>query len=232
MHSHPAEQRAQRNKDRRAARGVRYPLRWPEEWARAWVRCQPFPRANTVFGLATSRILALVAQSNQPAACRQAQRAVLRHVANSEIEILLVEDNPADLDLTLHVLRHNRLANRIQVARDGEEALDYVFARGAYRDQALERPLRLVLLDLKLPKVDGLEVPRAIKSDSRMRVMPVVILTSSLEEKDLVESYHFGVNSYIQKPVDFEQFRKIVTELSLCWLVVNRTPPASAFLAK
>ncbi len=149
-------------------------------------------------------------------------------MANNEIEILLVEDNPADLELTLHALRQNRLANLIQVVRDGEEALDYLFARGAYRDRALEHRLKLVLLDLKLPKVDGLEVLRAIKSDSRMRAIPVVILTASTEEKDLVESYHLGVNSYIQKPVDFEQFREIVNKLSLYWLLVNQPPPAIA----
>ncbi len=148
-------------------------------------------------------------------------------MATDEIEILLVEDNPVDVELTLHAFRRNHLANPIQVVRDGEEALDYLFARGAYRDRALERPLKLVLLDLKLPKVDGLEVLRAIKSDSRLEVTPVVVLTSSLEEKDLVESYHLGVNSYIQKPVDFEKFREIVKNLSLYWLLVNQPPPAS-----
>jgi two-component system response regulator len=152
-------------------------------------------------------------------------------MANGEIEILLVEDNPADLELTLHALRHNHLANRIQVARDGEEALDYLYGRGDYRGRDLERAIKLVLLDLKLPKVDGLEVLRTLKSDSRLRVIPVVILTSSLEEKDLVETYHLGVNSYIQKPVDFEQFREIVNKLSLYWLLVNEPPPVSAFSA-
>jgi len=151
---------------------------------------------------------------------------------NNEIEILLVEDNPADLELTLHALRQNRLANLIQVARDGEAALDYLFARGAYRDRALKHRLKLVLLDLKLPKVDGLEVLRAIKSDSRMRAIPVVILTASREEKDLVESYHLGVNSYIQKPVDFEKFREIVNKLSFYWLLVNQPPPAIALSAQ
>jgi two-component system, response regulator len=141
-----------------------------------------------------------------------------------EIEILLVEDDPADAELTLHALRQNRLANRIHVVRDGEEALEYLFGRGAHRDRALERSLKLVILDLKLPKVDGLEVLRAIKSDSRMKLIPVVILTSSREEKDLVESYRLGVNSYIQKSVDFEQVREVVNY----WLLVNRPPPVSA----
>src|SRR5712691_6585923 len=111
-------------------------------------------------------------------------------MASNEIEILLVEDNPADVELTLHALRQNHLANRVQVARDGEEALDYLFGRGAYQDRPSKSRLKLILLDLKLPKVDGLEVLRAIKSDSRMRVAPVVILTSSREEKDLIESYN------------------------------------------
>jgi two-component system, response regulator len=149
-------------------------------------------------------------------------------VTTDEIEILLVEDNPGDVELTLHAFRHNHLANPIQVANDGEEALDYLFARGAHRKRARERPLKLVLLDLKLPKVDGLEVLRAIKGDPRLKVTPVVVLTSSLEEKDLVESYHLGVNSYIQKPVDFEKFREIVKNLSLYWLLVNQPPPAGA----
>lgn len=153
-------------------------------------------------------------------------------MADNEIEILLVEDNPADLELTLRSLDQNHLANRIQVARDGEDALDYLFARGAHRDSALDRPVKLILLDLKLPKVDGLEVLRAIKSDPRTSVIPVVILTASREERDLVESYQLGVNSYIQKPVDFEQFRDIVNKLSFYWLLVNQPPPASAFSAK
>ncbi len=148
------------------------------------------------------------------------------------IEMLLVEDNPADVELTLHALSINHMPDQIQVARDGEEALDYVFSRGAYIDRVSERPLKLILLDLKLPKVDGLEVLRAIKSDPRTKVIPVVILTSSREEKDLVSSYNLGVNSYIQKPVDFEQFQETVKQLRLYWLLVNLIPPAIAFLAE
>ncbi|HEX2711445.1 MAG TPA: response regulator [Candidatus Acidoferrales bacterium] len=143
-----------------------------------------------------------------------------------EIEILLVEDDPADVELTLHAFRHNHLANPIQVVNDGEEALDYLFARGAYRGRTLERPLKLVLLDLKLPKVDGLEVLRAIKGDPGLKVTPVVVLTSSLQEKDLVESYHLGVNSYIQKPVDFNRFLEVVKSLGPHWLLVNQAPPS------
>ncbi len=149
-------------------------------------------------------------------------------MTTDEIEILLVEDNPGDVELTLYALRQNHLANPIQVANDGEEALDYLFARGTYGKRALERPLKLVLLDLKLPKVDGLEVLRAIKGDPRLKVTPVVVLTSSLQEKDLVESYHLGVNSYIQKPVDFDKFLEVVKSLGLYWLLVNQAPRASA----
>lgn len=147
----------------------------------------------------------------------------------NEIEILLVEDNPADVELTLHALRGNNLANSIHVARDGEEALDFLFCRGAYAQRSFAQPPKLVLLDLKLPKVDGLEVLKELKADSRTRAIPVVILTSSKEEKDLVNGYQFGVNSYIQKPVDFDQFRTIVRNLGLYWLVVNEPPPREAF---
>jgi two-component system, response regulator len=153
-------------------------------------------------------------------------------MADKEIEILLVEDNPDDVELTLHALRQNHLANHIEVARDGEEALDYLFGRGVYDERTPHRPLKLILLDLKLPKVDGLEVLRTIKSDSRTRAIPVVILTSSDEERDVVSSYHLGANSYVQKPVAFGQFRETVNKLSLYWLLVNRPPPASAFSDK
>ncbi|HXY68634.1 MAG TPA: response regulator [Gemmatimonadales bacterium] len=142
-----------------------------------------------------------------------------------EAEILLVEDNPADVELTLRSLRQQRIANRVHVARDGEEALAYLFGeRGGPRPAGHLLP-RLVLLDLKLPKVDGLEVLRAIRADPRTRTQPVVILTSSKEERDLVSSYDLGANSYIQKPVDFDQFQKIVTQLGLYWLVINEPPP-------
>jgi CheY-like chemotaxis protein len=148
-----------------------------------------------------------------------------------EIEILLVEDNAADVELTLHALRKEKLANKIEVVGDGEEALDFLFCRGRYVDRHFERPPRLVLLDLKLPKVDGLEVLRAVKQDPRTQAIPVVILTASNEEKDVVNGYRMGVNAYIQKPVDFEQFRSTVKELGLFWLVVNYPAPPTAFRA-
>lgn len=144
-------------------------------------------------------------------------------------EILLVEDNPADVELTLHALKKENLANRIEVVRDGEQALDYIFCRGAYSTRDFRRPPRLILLDLKLPKVDGHEVLRAFKADPRTRAIPVIVLTSSKDERDLVQSYHLGVNSYIQKPVDFAQFQKTVRHFGLYWLVINQPPPGAAF---
>jgi CheY-like chemotaxis protein len=140
--------------------------------------------------------------------------------------ILLVEDNPKDLKLTLHALHSQNLANGIEVARDGQEALDYLFCQGPHANRSFDHPPRVVLLDLKLPGIDGLEVLRALKGDPRTKTIPVVILTASKEEKDLVESYNLGVNAYIQKPVDFDQFRQIVDQVGLFWLVVNEPPPA------
>ena len=148
-----------------------------------------------------------------------------------EVEILLVEDNPVDVELTMHALRRHNLANRIHVARDGEEALDFLFCRGAYGGRRFEDAPKLVLLDLKLPKVDGIEVLRALKSDPRTKAIPVVILTASREEKDMVNGYHLGANAYIQKPVDFKQFSEIVESTGLFWLVVNQPPPRSAFVS-
>jgi len=149
-----------------------------------------------------------------------------------EIDILLVEDDLKDVDLTLYVLRQGNLANRTYVACDGQKALEYLFGRGAYSDRGLERPVKLILLDLKLPKVDGLEVLRAIKNDPHTKFIPVVILTSSREEKDLINSYDLGANSYVQKPVDFDQFRENVKQLCLYWLQVNQPPAVKAFSAK
>ncbi len=153
-------------------------------------------------------------------------------MADQEIEILLVEDNPDDVELALHALRQEKLANRVEIARDGEEALDFLFCRGVHRGRSFEHPPKVVLLDLKLPKVDGIEVLRQLKKDPRTKAIPVVILTASREEKDMVNSYQLGVNAYIQKPVDFEQFRNVVKQLGLFWLVVNQSAPPSAFKAK
>jgi CheY-like chemotaxis protein len=146
---------------------------------------------------------------------------------SKSVEILLVEDNPDDVELTLHALRQEKLANTMEVARDGEEALDYIFCRGKHADREFNRQPRVVLLDLKLPKVDGMEVLRQIKGDPRTKAIPVVVLTSSREEKDMVNSYKLGVNAYIQKPVDFDQFRQTVKSLGLFWLVINQ-PLAAA----
>jgi two-component system response regulator len=144
----------------------------------------------------------------------------------SRPEILLVEDSQEDLDLIFHSLGREMSTKNILIARDGDEALDCLFCRGEYSDRSLENPPRLVLLDLKLPKVDGMEVLRQVKSDPLTRAIPVVVLTSSTEERDLLRSYDLGVNSYIQKPVDFAQFRTTVKQLGLYWLITNQAPVA------
>ena len=138
------------------------------------------------------------------------------------IDILLVEDNPRDVEMTLRALRNHNLANKVHVVKDGAEALDFIFSRGAYPRKDLNHVPKVVLLDLKLPKVSGLEVLRAIKGDAQARTIPVVILTSSQEEKDMVESYQLGVNSYIVKPVDFDKFVEAVGQLGLYWLLINK----------
>jgi len=140
-----------------------------------------------------------------------------------DVTILLVEDNPDDIELTIRAFKKNNLTNKIIIAKDGEEALDIIFNRiEKYKEQS--KPT-LILLDLKLPKVSGLEVLREIKNNPKTKIIPVVVLTSSKEEKDIIESYNLGVNSYIHKPVDFEKFSKIVLQLGLYWLLLNEIPP-------
>lgn len=145
------------------------------------------------------------------------------------IEILLVEDNSNDLELTLHALKKHNFANKIHVARDGEEAMDFLFCRGNFAERTFDNAPKVVLLDLKLPKIDGLEVLRAVKSDSRTRAIPVVVMTSSKQQRDLIESYQLGVNSYIQKPINFTEFQEVIRQLGYYWLAVNQPPPSGAF---
>ena len=144
-------------------------------------------------------------------------------MADMPVEILLVEDNLNDAELSLYALRKFKIANRIHHARDGAEALDYIFGTSASGDAPSQLP-RLILLDLKLPKIDGQEVLRKLKSNEATRNIPVVILTSSREERDILESYNLGVNSYIVKPIDFEQFTQAVRDVGLYWLLLNQVP--------
>ena len=140
--------------------------------------------------------------------------------------ILLIEDNPDDEELTRLALQENNLLNRVVVAHDGVEALDYLFATGPYAGRDLSATPQLILLDLKLPKIDGLEVLRRLRADDRTKLLPIVVLTSSNEEHDLFASYSFGANSYVRKPVDFVQFTEAVRQLGLYWLVLNQSPPS------
>jgi two-component system response regulator len=144
--------------------------------------------------------------------------------ANTAVEILLVEDNPQDLELAQRALRKANLTNRIHIARDGEEALEFLFCEGPHSARRIEDTPKVILLDLKLPKVDGLEVLRRLKGDPRTRTIPVVVLTSSKEQNDVVESYHLGVNSYIVKPVNFDSFVGAVQQLGMYWLLLNQAP--------
>lgn len=144
----------------------------------------------------------------------------------SDKSILLVEDNPDDEALTVHALETNKIGNTLVVARDGVEALDYLFGTGRYAGRAVTDLPAVVLLDLKLPKIDGLEVLRRIRSDERTRLLPVVILTSSNEEEDRVKGYSLGANSYVRKPVDFDDFVRAAGQLGLYWLLLNQAPPA------
>jgi len=146
-------------------------------------------------------------------------------MSEREKVILLVEDSADDADLTLRALKKNKIMNKVVIARDGVEALDYLFATGAYADRDPEALPAIILLDLKLPRIDGLEVLRRLRADARTALLPVVILTSSKEDQDLVSGYQRGANSYIRKPVDFGQFIEAVHALGLYWLVLNEEPP-------
>ena len=145
-------------------------------------------------------------------------------MSDGPVEILLVEDNPNDVELALHALQKNKLSNRIYVSRDGAEALDFIFGTGPHAGRSVNDVPKVILLDLKLPKVDGLEVLKRVKADPRTRMIPVVVLTSSREESDIVASYHLGVNSYIVKPIDFQQFTEAVRQLGMYWLLLNQPP--------
>jgi two-component system response regulator len=149
-------------------------------------------------------------------------------MTENSVEILLVEDNPNDVELTLHAFKKHNLANRIQVVRDGAEALDFLFGSGAHKERDINQHPRVILLDLKLPKIDGLEVLKRVKTDPRTKMIPVVVLTSSREESDRVESYKLGANSYICKPVDFDQFTESMLTLGMYWLLLNEPPPPAS----
>ena len=143
---------------------------------------------------------------------------------NNEIEVLIVEDNMSDAELTLRALKKNHLANKLAHVKDGAEALDFLFAQGNYADRKDEKSPKVILLDLKMPKVNGIEVLKIIKTDARTKQIPVVVLTSSKEDPDIQECYRLGVNSYVVKPVEFESFVKAVSELGLYWMILNQAP--------
>lgn len=138
-------------------------------------------------------------------------------------ELLYIEDNPSDIELTLRALKKHNVANSIQIIKDGEEALEYIFATGRYAERDVKEKPKVILLDLKLPKVGGLEILKEIKADERTKTIPVVVLTSSREEKDMIESYNYGVNSYVVKPINFDSFSEAVAALGLFWLLVNES---------
>ena len=146
-----------------------------------------------------------------------------------KVDILLVEDNANDAELTMRALRRNKIVNDIHVVEDGVEALDLLFCRGSYKDRSFSNPPKLVLLDLNLPRLGGMEVLRAIRADERTRAISVVIFTSSNEERDLIDSYKLGVNAYAQKPIDFVQFAETVRQIGMFWMLINEAPPSGAF---
>ncbi|HXB40329.1 MAG TPA: response regulator [Bacteroidia bacterium] len=143
---------------------------------------------------------------------------------NVEVEVLLVEDNPSDAELTIRALKKNNLANKLHHVKDGDEALDYVFGQGKYANRTVENAPKVILLDLKMPKVNGIEVLRVLKADLRTKKIPIVILTSSKEDPDIQTCYQLGVNSYVVKPVNFESFLKAVSDLGMYWLLINQAP--------
>jgi CheY-like chemotaxis protein len=145
-------------------------------------------------------------------------------MAQEQVEILLAEDNPEDAEMTMRALRRNNLANKLHWVKDGAEALDYLFCTGQYASRDASRPPKLVLLDIKMPKVDGIEVLRRLKADAATRSIPVVVMTSSNEERDVFESYRLGVNSYIVKPVQFDAFMETVAKIGMYWVLTNRVP--------
>jgi two-component system response regulator len=145
-------------------------------------------------------------------------------MAENMVEILLVEDNPRDAELALHALNEYHITNNIILVRDGAEALDFLFGTGRYADRNLNNQPRVILLDLKLPKIDGLEVLRQVKADARTRIIPVVVMTSSQEDRDVIEAYQLGVNSYIVKPVDFAQFSESMRQIGMYWMLLNHPP--------
>lgn len=146
------------------------------------------------------------------------------HQNMNEVEVLLVEDNPSDAELTTRALRKRNLANKLFHVKDGAEAIDFLFAQGPFAGRRVESGPKVVLLDLKLPKVDGIDVLRRIKTDARTKIIPVVVMTSSREDRDLVDCYNLGVNGYVVKPVEFEDFARAVSELGCYWLLLNETP--------
>ena len=143
---------------------------------------------------------------------------------NEKIDIILVEDNPGDAELTIRALRKNKIINKLLHLEDGEDALEYIFATGKYADRNIYEMPKVILLDLKMPKISGLEVLKKIKSDERTKIIPVVLLTSSKEDNDIIESYKLGVNSYIVKPVEFKNFATAISDVGLYWLLINQLP--------